>query len=45
MSKTNTKYTSQHIDNQSFDEALQMRVTEFTGSATGGGGFISIINE
>jgi len=28
MSKTNTKYTSQHIDNQSFDEGLQVKVTE-----------------
>lgn len=26
--KSNTNYTSQHIDNQSFDEALQVRVTE-----------------
>lgn len=32
MPKTNTKYTSQHIDNQSFDEALQMRVTELIGA-------------
>lgn len=32
MSKTNNKYTSQHIDNQSFDEALQMRVTEIIGA-------------
>lgn len=26
MSKTNTKYTSQHIDNQSFDDGLQVSV-------------------
>lgn len=32
MSKTNTKYTSQHIDNQSFDESLQVRVTELIGA-------------
>lgn len=32
MSKTNTKYTSQHIDNQSFDEGLQVRVTELIGA-------------
>lgn len=32
MSKSNTKYTSQHIDNQSFDETLQMRVTELIGA-------------
>lgn len=32
MSKSNTKYTSQHIDNQSFDEGLQVRVTELIGA-------------
>lgn len=32
MPKSNTKYTSQHIDNQSFDEGLQVRVTELIGA-------------
>jgi len=32
MSKSNTKYTSQYIDNMSFDESLQMRVTELIGA-------------
>lgn len=32
MSKTNTKYTSQHIDNQSFDDGLQVRITELIGA-------------
>lgn len=33
MPKTNTKYTSQHIDNQSFDDALQVKVTELVNTS------------
>lgn len=31
--KSNTKYTSQHIDNQSFDDGLQVKVTELVNTS------------